>query len=183
LARKVSAGEARDLVTDWFENDALFFRELQTGHEFACLVAERLGRHGLHVEVTPMEVRNDIADRGRFSDEHDLTVGVRAPCRIDVKSRELSFRSASDYPYSTAFVDTTSGWGAKAHRPHAIVLVSQRTKAMLVISVRDSASWKREWRYDNKRGISDWFWMVDAARLRPFDDLVTYLVRREGLTG
>src|SRR5689334_18766566 len=127
-------------MTDWFSNDELFRRELSVGHQYAELVAARLREEGLHVVVTPMEVRADIDDRHRFANEFDLLVGERAPCIIDVKSRDLAF-SGDDYPYPSAFVDTVGGWNAKATKPMAIVLVSQRTQAMRVVSVRRQPQW------------------------------------------
>lgn len=167
-------------TSDWFSNEELFRSQLQTGHDYAVLVAERLRRDGLALEVTPMEVRDDIEDRHRFSDEYDLLVGSTRPCRIDVKSRSLYFSGAADYPHPTAFVDTISGWNAKKHKPMAIVLVSQPTKAMVVVSVRDAPhGWTREQRYDNKRKITDWFYMVSTDRLRTFEDLTAWLHARE----
>jgi hypothetical protein len=165
---------------DWSEDDELFLRELRTGHEYAVLVADRLRAAGLHVDVTPMEVRADIDDRVRFVDEHDLTVGTRQPCRIDVKSRTLRFTGPADYPYQTAFVDTVAGWEAKQHKPMAIVLVSQPTEELAVISVRGApAHWTRERRYDNTRRIHDWFYMVSRERLRTLDELVAWLLARD----
>ena len=166
-------------ATDWFHNDKLFLAELATGHRYAVLVADRLRERGLHVVETPMEVRDGIADRVRFTDEHDLTVGLKRPCRIDVKSRELRFTRPGDYPYETALVDTVAGWEAKENHPKAIVLVSQITEAMLVISPRTQARWEKVRRFDRKRRITDTFYEVSYGHLRTFDELVEYLHARE----
>ena len=112
---------------DWFDNDELFAELLRTGHQWAERVARELRTHGLHVSVTPMAWRESIECRGEFSDEIDLTVGLRRRKTIDVKSRNLAFTSPEDYPYETALVDTVSGWQAKPRKPAAIVLVSQIT--------------------------------------------------------
>lgn len=164
---------------DWFDNDDYFVEQLEVGHAHAEYVAARLREHGLTVDVTPMEIRTDIDDRHRFRDEHDLTVGTRRPCRIDVKSRDLRFTGIHDYRYETAFVDTVSGWNAKATPPMAIVLISQFTRAMLVVSVKDRESWVAEKRFDRKRRIEDAYYMVATSRLRPFEELVAYLQKRE----
>src|SRR4051812_2578042 len=110
---------------DWFENDALFVAQLAEGHRWARWTADQLQAAGLCVQVTPMQIRADIAERHKFSDEWDVSVGARSPCRVDVKSRNLVFTGREDYPFSTALVDTVSGWRAKTTPPHAIVLVSQ----------------------------------------------------------
>ena len=164
---------------DWFRNDALFFEQLGIGHAHAEYVARRLREYGLEVDVTPMEIRTDIDDRHRFKDEHDLTVGTRNRCRIDVKSRDLRFTGVHDYRYATAFVDTVSGWDAKVTPPKAIVLISQVTRAMLVVSVKDRDCWVAKERFDRKRRIDDAYHMVATSRLRPFEALVAYLLERE----
>lgn len=167
-------------TANWFQNDALFFEQLQAGHHYATTVAARLTDAGLAVGVTPMEIRANIADRARFVDEHDLTVGAADPCRIDVKSRDLAFSSSDDYPYPTAIVDTVAGWNQKTHKPRAIVLVSQTTEAMIVVSARDAPhQWTVERRHDRVRKIHDQFYMVTRDRLRTFDELVHWLRERE----
>jgi hypothetical protein len=88
-------------VTDWFKNDRLFFSQLATGHAFAEYAASELRRRGITVAVTPMEVRDDVADRHRFADEYDLLVGGGQSAIVDVKSRDLDFTSPTDYPYAT----------------------------------------------------------------------------------
>lgn len=165
---------------DWFSNDELFLRELAVGHRHAELVAAALRQEGLAVTVTPMEIREDVCDRERFSDEFDLLVGQRAPCVIDVKSRDLAF-GASGYPYPSAFVDTVSGWNAKVTKPMAIVLISQQTREMQVVSVRRQAAWWIESRFDRRRQIDESFYMERADQLRPFAELVAWLRAREEL--
>jgi hypothetical protein len=164
---------------DWFDNDALFLEQLAEGHRWAEHAAERLRSAGIAVQVTPMEVRAHIDDRADFADEWDMSVGSRAPCRLDVKSRNLAFTSIDDYPFETALVDTVAGWEAKERHPHAIILVSQKTEALVVIPVSTRGSWTRARRFDRVRGIEDVFYEVDRRELRPIDDLVTWLRRRE----
>jgi hypothetical protein len=126
-----------------------------------------------------MEWRDTIDDRHRFSDEFDLRVGVRRPCRVDVKSRRLEFTGPHDYPWSTALVDTVSGWNAKAIKPAAIVLVSQQTRALAVIRGSTEPDWIVRRRFDNVRRIEDDFYEVQRELLASFDDLVEWLRHRE----
>jgi hypothetical protein len=166
-------------VSDWFDNDELFRRELEEGHGFAVHVAERFREKGIAAHVTPMEWRASIDDRTRFADEFDLKVGERAPCRIDVKSRRLDFTGPHDYPWSTALVDTVYGWKAKDKKPAAIVLVSQATSGLAVIRVSSCGEWVVRRRFDNVRRIYDDFFEVRRELLASFDELVAWLRLRE----
>jgi hypothetical protein len=152
------------MQSDWFHNDALFFEELRKGHRAAELVAHALRERELRVLVTPLEIRERIEDRHEFADEHDLLVGAKNPCRIDVKSRGLHFEGPSDYPYDTALVDTVAGWRQKTHRPVAIVLVSKPTGGMAVIRRSGGCDWRSRRRYDRRRQIEDDF--LEVARRR-----------------
>jgi hypothetical protein len=166
-------------MTDWFENDGLFLTELQDGHREAIGVADRLRDRGLAVEVTPFEWRETIDHRHRFADEVDLTVGTRAPCHVDVKSRRLSFRGPSDYPWPTALVDTVSGWEAKTRKPVAVILVSKTTGGLAVVRSSTRAQWTTSRRFDSRRGIEDSFFEVDKELLAPFDEFVEWLHQRD----
>lgn len=163
---------------DWFENDELFFDELARGHQWAEFVAERLRRAGFETEVTPMRKRQSIEHRHEFAREIDLLVGPRkAP--FEVKSRDLSFgEDVASYPYRTAFVDTVSGWDAKDPRPVAVVLVSQRTRAMLVVPPSTAPEWERESKRDRVRGIDDEWYTISRSRLLTFDELAERMRRR-----
>ena len=160
--------------SDWFENDTLFLAELEEGHRYAEIVGARLRDEGLTVNVTPMDVRANVDDRHRFADEIDLFIGAAA-VPIDVKSRALTFTGAEDYPYDTAFVDTVKGWDRKPVKPRAIVLVSQTTLGMTVISAKTQPQWTQGISRDRKRGIADMFYFVSRELLRTFDELVTFL--------
>lgn len=162
-------------MSDWFEHEELFVAQLRTGYQFAEYVARRMREREIAVRVTPMEIRDDIEDRHRFADEHDLTVGRHRKIRIDVKSRNLAFTSRADYPYPTALVDTLPGWRAKTFKPAAIVLVSQITRAMVVVPRSTEARWTVRRRTDHVRSIDDRFLEVPRGVLRSFEDLVRWI--------
>jgi hypothetical protein len=159
-------------VTDWFENDELFFRQLSTGHEWAEVVAERFRAAGIAARATPMSRRRTLADRHRYRNEIDVLVGpIGAP--VEIKSRNLDFSAdPATYPYDTAFVDTVGGWDAKDPKPVAIVLVSQKTGAMLVVPTSSQATWTRTHKRDRVRNVRDIWYAVDRALLIPFDELL-----------
>lgn len=76
------------------------------------------------------------------------------------------------YPYSMAFVDTVSGWEAKDPQPVAVVLVSQRTSAMLVVAPNTQPEWERVSTTDSVRHIEDTWFAVHRCQLLPFRALV-----------
>lgn len=164
-------------MSDWFENDALFERELRRGHSWAQRLAEALTAQGLTVELTPLVLRERIEQRGDFANEGDLVVSTgHGPVLLESKSRDLTFTCADDYPFQTALVDTVSGWNQKTDKPKAIVLTSQPTGARLVISIRRTRHlWRQKRRRDATRGIVDTFYEVPRSALMPFDVLVEWL--------
>jgi hypothetical protein len=174
--------------TPFHRNDALFHRELLTGHRWATRVGDRLRQQipehcGYDVTVTPMEWRDGLHDLQRFRSEKDIVVGRRgeAECVVEVKSRGLHFTDdPSSYPerFDTAIVDTVDGWDSKVHRDQviAVVLVSQATAGMLVVPVRTSRrSWVTERRWDDTRKHWAWNYEVPRDRLARMADLVTYI--------
>lgn len=163
-------------MSDWFKNDALFEDELRRGHSWAQRLAEALTAQGLTVDLTPLVLRERIEDRQDFANEGDLVVRTaRGRLLIESKSRDLAFTSVEDYPYSTALVDTVSGWDQKQDKPWAVVLTSQITEARLVIPVSSKPEWRQVERFDNVRQIRDKFYEVERCRLRPFEELVDRL--------
>ncbi len=164
-------------MTNWITNDELFKRELATGHVWAAKLADALRTEGLTVELTPMNIRDNVEQRGDFANEGDLVVHTgQGPILLESKSRGLRFTTIENYPYKTALVDTVSGWNQKTDKPKAIVLTSQLTEARLVISVsRTERFWVRKYHHDKKRDIWDCFYEVPKARLVPFQDLIGWL--------
>lgn len=160
------------MVTGWFENDQLFFEQLGIGHEWAEAVAARFRVAGITAMATPMTYRQTLADRHQYRNEIDLLVGATgAP--VEVKSRNLGFsEDPATYPYDTAFVDTVGGWDAKYPKPIVIVLVSQKTGAMLVVPASSQATWARTHTFDRVRNVQDVWYTVDRAQLLSFDALL-----------
>ncbi len=163
----------------WMANVQLFSSELREGHRWAEMIGRRLEECGYPVRVTPLKLRDSIAEIPEYEDEFDIVVGEDGGPQfvVESKSRRLGFsEDPSSYPYPTAFVDTCSGWDAKVTKPRAIVLVSQLTGAMLVIPVRQSRPrWTVTRTYDRVRGIRDNWYLVPAADLMPMQTLLDWL--------
>ena len=166
---------------DWFENDDLFFAELAKGHQCAAEVCRRLKILGIDAMVPPRSKRIHVDDRDLYDDETDIIIHGTPPYSIEVKSRDLAFDCAHDYPYDTAFVDTVSGWNQKQPKPIAIVLVSQVTLSMVVIKGSTRPTWTIKKSFDNVRQISDNFYMVHKEQLVGFWTLVSWL-KKQGRT-
>lgn len=163
---------------DWHFDDDLFERELIEGHKWATVVHERFLSLGLPSVITPYSMRQDVKDRGQWSDELDLHVGQYP---VEVKSRRLKFTDPSSYPYGTAFVDTVVGWDRKPVKPLAVVLVSQSTSAMVVVSAKTEPLWRTQTAFDRVRGMEENSYACPKKLLLPFEALVEWL--RERLDG
>ena len=167
-------------MIDWEHNDELFFNELTTGHRWAEYVAEKLRHRKIPCHVKPVDFRKSLDDRDRFENEQDVILESVRGC-LEVKSRRLRFGSEPvTYPYSTAFVDTVSGWNKKSPRPLAVVLVSQLTKNMLVVPVSTQDRWTTSRSLDRVRNIQETWYTVKKTDLRSFDDLIDWLSVRQG---
>lgn len=166
--------------TDWFKNDALFRRELEVGHKWAAIVADRLNEEGVPAELTPLAWRDSIDDRHQFSNETDITILTHhGLLGIESKSRNLHFTDDPlTYPYSTAFVDTVSGWDRKTVKPIAVVFTSQKTRQMLALPSKSSNVWTTEYTFDRVRKIYDWWYEAPSSTLLPFQVLVESLRKR-----
>jgi hypothetical protein len=168
-------------MSDWFDNDELFRKELEEGHRWASLVVDRLNEQGVPALLTPLAWRKSIHDRSEFVDETDIVVQTSAgPLPIESKSRNLHFtEDPTTYPYPTAFVDTVSGWDKKTTKPFAVVLTSQKTQQMLVVPSRSpSLWWLTTTAYDRTRRIQDVWYEVPCYSLLPFQTLVDALRKR-----
>jgi hypothetical protein len=160
----------------WLANDELFVRELRTGHDYAEHAAYLLRAQGLHVAVTPLEIRENVEHRDAFSDEHDLTLQHRH--RIEVKSRRLAFTSPDDYPYQTVFVYSLRGWQAKTHKPSAIIVVSQHTRCAVVVPRTSEPEWIVKRTSDTVRQIEYDVLEAPRAALRTVEQLAAWAKQR-----
>ena len=113
-------------MTEWAQNDALFFRELREGHAWQMLPALYFRLRGLKVEMPALTVRESIEDAGRWRNSFDLRVNGHV---IEVKSRGETFFDR--FPYESVIVDTVAGYRAKDPKPTAYLMISRPTGAMV----------------------------------------------------
>ena len=156
-------------------SEDLFRREAVTGHKYATMVAEALQSHQIDCAVSDLTFAQTEAEISDYANEQDVVLTSRSGC-IEVKSRRLAFRSDPEtYTYRTAFVDTVKGWDSKNPKPLAVVLVSQRTKAMLVVPVSTQPTWTHTKSFDRVRRIHETWYEIDRSRLRTFNAFVEWL--------
>lgn len=163
----------------WIQNDKLFFAELEKGNYWANYVANYLNSQEVECYTPESKVRGSISEIEEFSINEKDIMFTSASGHLEVKSRNLSFGAeVESYPYKTAFVDTLGGWNKKAEKPLAVILVSQRTKEMLVVPVSTEPYWGTESKYDTVRQIHETWITVDKSYLKPIGDLIEWLKRR-----
>ena len=170
-------------IADWLSNDALFFSELEKGHEFSVEVARRLRMLGIEATVPPISKRIHVDDRDLYDNEADIIVPGNPLYVIEVKSRDLNFECAHDFPYPTVFVDTVRGWEQKNPRPIAIVMISRRTLGTAVVKGSTRRLWTTEQAFDHVRRLSDIFYVMPREHLVGFGQLVTFLRNQGRLIG
>jgi len=167
---------------EWFENDDLFFKELDQSVPFTRSVGERLMAEGFRVQIPEISKRRSVEERYAYADEVDLRVLLTPRAvPLEVKSRRLAFTGPDDYPFATAFVDTVSGWNAKQAKPPFVILVSRKTPGGLVAVATEN--WEHDWvarrSGDGVRGFSDMRYEVARELLLPWSAVVEWLRREE----
>ena len=163
------------------EPDALFLAELKDGHQWQLWVALQFLKHGLAVQVPELRIRPSQDDINSYTDTGDVVVILPERKAIfEVKSRDITFTCAEDYPYTTAFVDRVKTWERKRdNRPTGVLLVSQHTGAIVGVPSSTQAHWSVESRHDNVRDYDRDYYMADKSLLYDFGDIVAILKGRE----
>ena len=165
-----------DQEIPWHKNDALFKQLQGMGRAFEGLVAAHLIASGIGVRVEPMRTRPSVESRKLYRDIRDIIAicpaGLEA--EIEVKSRAVSFSSASDFPHASIFVDAKELIDEKGP-PTAVVCVSQVTGAMIVIPESSRPYWFEKTSFDRVRKIERTWYVCPNQYLKTFDDLIQFL--------
>lgn len=167
----------------WMENEKLFRSELTEGDQWTRQVGKDLIEAGIaegRIVIPEFHIRESVDDRFKFQNEKDIVVTMpegQLPVVIECKSRRLEFGDdPASYPYSTAFVDTVTGWERKIPTPFAVVLTSRTTGSHLCIAPRTSKDrWKVTKKHDRVRNITETFYECPRAALLPFEALIERL--------
>lgn len=167
-------------MTAWRDNDELFFQELEKGRIWETYVALKCMQAGLWVQFPPLKVRKNIDEVPEYANQADIWLTRANPLKVEVKSRDFAFTSPKDIPYMPLYVSTVNSWNDATRKPDAIVVVSQITRAIVVIPCSTFDKWEivRD-APDFKRGIKDDTYAVGEDCIWPFQSLVKAMERRE----
>lgn len=150
-----------------------FLESLRLGYKWQEYVAGVLVKAGIEVRQSPLEIAKTEGEIRRFTEnEQDLIANGEY---IEVKSRSLNFSSPSDFPFTTAIIDTVYGWKRKRVKPFSILIVSQQTGGIAVVDGGDRDSWTVGRDYDKRRGQMIVNYHVPKDRLLGLDWLVERL--------
>jgi hypothetical protein len=159
-------------MTNWSENDDLFFSQLKEGFEWQKLPKLFFELHGLKVEMPELTIRHSIKDAGAYLSSKDLIVNGQT---IETKSRNEAFTYPLSFPYKTLFVDTVSGFDGKKQKPLAYVFISRPTGSLICLMTSTISSWTIEEKFDRMRKITDKFYLADKKLCTTLDELVEAL--------
>ena len=88
------------------KTDSEFTQALKGSERAVRVVASWFRSLGREVRVPSLKIRPDFKDRLEYVDSGDLFIlKEEGEKRVEIKHRNLAFKSAKDYPYSTVFVD------------------------------------------------------------------------------
>jgi hypothetical protein len=158
---------------------AFFTAQLKQGHKWTNHIAGIFQENNIECYVDKMHVAKTVDERKKFHNEKDI-VFTKMPGCIETKSQSRHFtEDPKSFPFKKTIVDTELGWSRKNPKPLAVVLVSIQTGNSLVIPRSTEGSWWTENIYDNFRKISDTFLCADIKVLRPLDELIEFLQKRQ----
>jgi hypothetical protein len=156
-------------MTNWSENDDLFFSQLKEGFEWQKLPKLFFELHGLSVEMPELTIRDSIKDAGLYLSSKDLIVNGHT---IETKSRNETFTYPLSFPYRTLFVDTVSGFDGKKKKPLAYLFISKPTGCMISLMTSTISAWIVEEKFDRVRKITDKFYLADKKLCTTLDELI-----------
>lgn len=150
-----------------------FPMQWRAGVRFERIVARQLHQYGIEARSMPKKCRPRIGDAPYFSDHGDVEIlGTR--WILEVKSRRLAFGACpADFPFPRVLVDSARAVQHLGDRACAIAVISQKTRAVVVIPLSSRAAWTRG-TIDTLDGPKDAFF-VPRACLRRFSELALWL--------
>ncbi len=158
---------------------SFFVKQVEQGHEWTKYIAEIFNDNGVKCRVDKIEIAKTVGQRKKFHNEQDIIL-TKMPGCIETKSQSRYFTDdPKSWPFRKTIVDTKLGWSRKSPKPLAVVLVSIQSGKSLVIPRSTEDQWWEEKLYDNFRKINDIFLCADINVLRPLDELIEFLLRRQ----
>lgn len=151
------------------KNASDFADALRTGSEYELKVAALLMREGFFCSMPQLPEESDTADYTTHQKDVVVLVGGRQAV-LEVKSRSFAFTGPDDYPYSTVFIDTVSGFDNKKVTPAVVIIISQQTGSILVVPVKSTRQhWEKETKYIPGRGHQETCYAIDPHLTKSWD--------------
>lgn len=137
------------------QTDPTFIDDLEQSKNTVWIVARWLSDRGNYISIPPTAVRPSAKQRLDYSDNGDLFImrrKRRAWDRVEVKSRNLVFSSAADFPFKTIIVDVTHSYDNAKIKPLMYVLTNSAHTYCAIVKCTTFPQWKITRRYDGHAG-------------------------------
>ena len=160
----------------WSDQD--YKKAFSEGHTRNEYVARIVRNEGLWADCPPLKYAKNKDEIKDFTfGEKDV---VTRAGTLEVKGQGKYFTSEpSSFPFSTMIVDTVWSWEGKIEKPVAYVFVCIENNECLVVPGSTKPQWQVRKLFDNKKKITDSFYVAPKSCLRRMDDLLSFLRRRE----
>jgi len=168
-------------MKQWLDNDELFKSELEQGQAWERWLSRMLTYYGVYNFCPPQRFRKtDKSDIGEFANQKDIIFGRYVSRWIEVKSRNVTFTTAEDFPYDTLFVCTAADWAVKKPKPSAIAIISRPTKSVVFIPGGTRPEWKAERKFDRIRKINDTFLEAPRSVVVTSEEFIRWAREQDG---
>lgn len=161
-------------------NQFNYEKSYHIGGKWAKVVAERLNSLGVICYANEVQIAKTDEERNYMTKfEKDIEFSNMPGC-LEAKSQRQNFTAdPAEFARDSIIVDTRFGWYAKAQKPLATVLISQVSKEILVVPTSTEQHWYSFTGFDRYRQIEETWLACPKQYIRPFDELVDWLLARQ----
>lgn len=128
------------------ETDPTFLADLKKSDEAVQDALKWLHRQGYKARALPVNENQSIKERISHVDTGDIKI----ESRIEVKERNLDFRTAKDFPYDTIIVDVCHTWDNSRPKPAAYLIFNKSHDAMFIVYGHTYDKWTKLTKYDTR---------------------------------
>ena len=148
------------IINNFDTIDPNFKKDLLDSDYSTWIVARNLRLNGYSVTLPPIGIRPDTTAIREYADNGDLIVNGSI---IEVKHRpDLKFGGLDEFPYSTLIVDVKHHFDSLEVKPKYYVICNSTLSGAIIVSGKTFEKWTTSTRWDNKRGRTRTFYLVDT---------------------
>jgi hypothetical protein len=144
---------------DLEKDDPTFPDDLEKSKQAVWVSARHLSNKGNPVTINPTFLRPNIQDKDAYSDNGDLSLVLR----VEVKWRNIDFKSREDFPYSTVIVDVAKTYNNAKPRPYFYMIVNKDLSGYLLVACNTDKNWVTAKRFDSHVGRERLYWECPIA--------------------